>query len=136
LLLPEASRKSSLSSWSDLPFNLPSSFINYKPPYPLQYTAQRKSHAIPCSPLWSAATLICLTQIPGFDQILYYLFSHHTFAMFKFPKHLVSSIEIPNDKCLTKDLLLHIGGLVYNSNQVHHHSRIVRKIIDHYDSLL
>jgi hypothetical protein len=59
-----------------------------------------------------------------------------TFSMFKFPKHLVSLVEIPNDKCLPKDILFNVGGLVYYLNQVHHHSRIVRKIIIHYDSLL
>jgi hypothetical protein len=59
-----------------------------------------------------------------------------TFSMFKFPKHLVSLVEIPNDKCLPKDLLFNIGGLVYYLNQVHHHSRVVRKIVNHYDSLL
>jgi hypothetical protein len=59
-----------------------------------------------------------------------------TFSMFKFPKHLVSLVEIPNDKCLPNPLLFNIGGLVYYLNQVRHHSMIVRKIVNHYDSLL
>ncbi len=56
------------------------SLHQYKPPYPIQCIAQRKSHAILCNPLWSAATLSRLMQNPGFDQILYYLFSHHTIS--------------------------------------------------------
>jgi hypothetical protein len=83
LLLPEASPKSSLSSWSDPPFaDLPFAFINTS--RHTHSNAQLKGRAMQihavhygASPHWFAWHN--RTQQLRFDQSSDYLFSHHIF---------------------------------------------------------